>query len=148
MLPFRSAGASVGYGIALGMAEEVSAALSRFRAPRLIATTTFWDGSGPAPDALERCRAYQLDYIVDGTIQITDDQVRVKVALLDVVFDFEVIWSDYFDGQLDDLFSLQHRIASETVAQVDPEMFLRGSAFAVPVKTEIPAAHHSLLTAI
>jgi TolB-like protein len=148
VLPFRSLGAPIGDGIALGMAEEVSAALSRFRAPRLVATTTFWDGSGPAPDALTRCREYQLDYIIDGTIQIIDDQVRVNVALLDVVFDFDVVWSGYFDGKLDNLFSLQHRIASETVAQVDPDLLQRGAAFEAPVRTEVAAAHHSVLTAI
>lgn len=148
VLPFRSLGAPIGYGIALGMAEEVSAALSRFRAPRLIATATFWDGSGPAADALARCRTYQLDYIIDGTIQVIEDQVRVNVALLDVVLDFEVVWSGYFDGRLDDLFSLQHRIASETVAQVDPELFQRGPAFEAPVRTDIAEAHHSVLTAI
>ncbi|MDT7953748.1 MAG: hypothetical protein RQ966_19790, partial [Acetobacteraceae bacterium] len=43
VLPFRSVGAPLGRGIALGMAEEISAALGRFRAPRLVATATFWD---------------------------------------------------------------------------------------------------------
>jgi TolB-like protein/tetratricopeptide (TPR) repeat protein len=148
VLPFRSIGAPIGYGIALGMAEEVSAALSRLRAPRMIATATFWDGTGPASDALARCRTYQLDYIVDGSIRIIGDQIRVNVRLLDVVLDFEVIWTGHFDGQLDDLFSLQHRIAAETVAQVDPELFQRGAAFDPPVRTEVAAAHHAVLTAI
>ncbi len=148
VLPFRSTGAPVGYGIALGMAEEISAALSRFRSPRLIASATFWDGTGQAADALGRCRMYSLDYIIDGTIQVIGDQIRVNVTLLDVVLDFEVIWSGYFDGRMDDLFSLQSRIASKTVAQVDPELFARGSAFEPPGTTEIAAAHHSVLTAI
>jgi hypothetical protein len=60
-------------------------ALSRFCTPRLIATATFWDGSGPAPDAMARCRTYQLDYVIDGT------KVHVDVALLDVVQDFAVL---------------------------------------------------------
>jgi TolB-like protein len=148
VLPFRSVGTPVGHGIALGMAEEVSAALSRFRAPRLIATATFWDGSGPAADAWGRCRTYQLDYVIDGTIQVFDDKVHVNVSLLDVVLDFEVIWTGQFEGRLDELFSLQHRIASATVAQVDPELFHRWSAFEAPIRTEIAAAHHSVLTAI
>ena len=148
VLPFRSVGTPVGHGIALGMAEEVSAALSRFRAPRLIATATFWDGYGPAADAWERCQTYQLDYVIDGTIQVIDDKVHVNVNLLDVVLDFEVIWSGQFDGSSSDLFSLQHRIASATVAQVDPELFHRASAFEEPVRTEIAEAHHSVLTAI
>ena len=148
VLPFRSLGVSAGRGIALGMAEEVSAALARFCAPRLIATATFWDGSGPAADAMARCRTYQLDYIIDGTIHVRDDDIHVDVTLLDVVLDFEVIWRGRFDGKLNDLFSLQHRIALDTVSQVDPELFHRGAASEAPIKTEVAEAHQSLLTAI
>jgi TolB-like protein len=148
VLPFRSAGAPIGLGIALGMAEEVSAALCHYRAPRLIATATFWDGSGPADDAFARCRAYHLDYIVTGTIQVEDDKVLVNVELLDVVLDFEVIWNGRFEGQLNNLFSLQHQIAFDTVTQVDPELFHRGAVAEARVRTEIAAAHQSLLTAI
>ena len=148
VLPFRSLGAPLGRGIALGMAEEVSAALGRFRAPRLIATATFWDGTGPATDSMSRCRAYQLDYIIDGTIQVIENRVRVTVTLLDVVLDFEVIWSQRFEGSIEDLFSLQERIASETVAQVDPELYQRRWAAPSSVRTTIPEAHHSVLNAI
>ena len=148
VLPFRSLGVSAGLGIAFGMAEEVSAALTRFCAPRLIATATFWDGSGPAADAMARCRAYQLDYIIDGTIHVVDDDIHVDVTLLDVVLDFEVIWRGRFDGKLNDLFSLQERIAFDTVMHVDPELSHRGAVSDTPVKTEVAAAHQSLLAAI
>jgi TolB-like protein/Tfp pilus assembly protein PilF len=148
VLPFRSLGAPLGRGIALGMAEEVSAALGRFRAPRLVSTATFWDGTGPASDAMSRCRSYQLDYIIDGTIQVIDTKVRVNVNLLDVVLNFEVIWSQRFEGTLDDLFSLQDRIASETVAQVDPELHQRRWAGGGQVKTAVGEAHQLVLTAI
>ena len=148
VLPFRSLGAPIGRGIALGMAEEVSAALGRFRAPRLVATATFWDGSGPAADAMSRCRTYNLDYIIDGTIQVIGPKVRVTVTLLDVVLDFEVIWSQRFEGSLEDLFSLQDRIASETVAQVDPELYERRWAAARQPKTTVGNAHRLVLEAI
>ena len=148
VLPFRNLGAPIEYGIALGMAEEVSAALARFRIPRLIATATFWDGNGPSADAWERCRMFQLDYVVDGTIQVIDNCIHVTVTLFDVVLDFELIWRSRFEGTLDDLFSLQGRIASETIAQVDPALSGRGLEFGPPAKTEIAAAHHSVLTAI
>ena len=148
VLPFRSLGAPLSRGIALGMAEEVSAALGRFRAPRLVSTATFWDGIGPAADAMSRCRTYQLDYIIDGTIQVIENRVRVNVNLLDVVLNFEVIWSHRFDGTLDDLFSLQDRIASETVAQVDPELHQRRWAAGTHAKTAVAEAHQAVLTAI
>ncbi len=126
VLPFRSLGAPVGSRIALGMAEEISAALARFHTPRLIASATFWDGTGPAADAMARCKTYQLDYIIDGTIQVRGDKVHVDVILSDVVLDFEVVWRGRFEGLLDDLFSLQHHIAFDMVTHVDPELFLRG----------------------
>lgn len=148
VLPFRSLGAPIGRGIALGMAEEVSAALGRFRAPRLVATATFWDGIGPASDAMSRCRTYNLDYIIDGTIQVIDAKVRVTVTLLDVVLNFEVIWSQRFEGSLDDLFSLQDRIASETVAQVDPELHQRKWTTSRQPGTNMAEAHHAVLEAI
>ena len=72
----------------------------------------------------------------------------MTVTLLDVVLNFEVIWSQRFDGSLDDLFSLQDRIASETVAQVDPELHQRRWATSTVPKTIIPASHQNLLAAI
>ena len=148
VLPFRTVGASAGLGIALGMAEEVSAALTRYRAPSLIATASFWDGSGPAADAMPRCRAYQLDYLIDGTIHVFDDEIHVDVTLLDVVLDFELIWRERFEEKLNDLFSLQHRIAFDTVMHVDPDLLHRRAISETPVRTEVAAAHRSLLTAI
>jgi TolB-like protein/Tfp pilus assembly protein PilF len=148
VLPFRNRSDSATLEIGLGMAEEVSAALARFCAPRLIATATFWDGSGPVADAIARCRDYQLDYIIDGTIDVLGDRVHVDVALSDVVLDFEVLWRGRFEGNLSDLFTLQHRIAFDMVTQVDPELFHRGADTKVPVNTEVPAAHQCVLTSI
>jgi TolB-like protein len=148
VLPFRSMGAPVGYNITLGLAEEISAEVSRFRSPRLIAPATFWDGTGPVPDALARCKTYELDYVIDGTIHVNERQVRVNVTLTDVVLDFEVIWTGRFVGTLDDLFSLKERIASEVVAQLDPDLFQRGSVVAAPAGTKVAAAHHAVLVAI
>ena len=148
VFPFRSMGLSAGPGIALGMAEEISTALARFGLPRLVATATFWDGIGPASDAKSICRTHQLDYVIDGTIETKGNDIIVEVSLLDVVLDFEVVWHGHFGGTLDDLFSLQHRIAFQTVRHVDPDMS-HGSADALaPIKTEIAAAHQCVLTAI
>ena len=148
VLPFRTEGASVGLGIALGMAEEISAVLARYRTPRLIATATFWDGLGPAHDVHARCKAYHLDYIIEGVIHVQGDTVHVEVTLSDVVLDFEAVWRGHFNGQLSDLFSLQYKIAYDMITQVDPELFHDGSASEPLVKTEVAGAHQSVLKAI
>jgi tetratricopeptide (TPR) repeat protein len=97
---------------------------------------------------MARCKTYQLDYIIDGTIRVVDDKVHVDVILSDVVLDFEVVWRGRFEGELDDLFSLEHRIAFDMVTHVDPELFLRGSASEPSIRTEVAAAHQFVLTAI
>jgi TolB-like protein len=148
VLPFRSLGTPLEGGLSLGMAEEISAALARFRMPRLIATGSFWDGSGPVPDALARCREYNLDYVISGTIQASGQRIRVTVTLLDVGMDFEVIWASRFEGTTADLFTLQDTIASQTVAQIDPELLLRHQFRGEAVRTANAAAHQSVLTAI
>jgi TolB-like protein len=148
VLPFRAAGTAVASAIALGLAEEISAAISRFGSPRLIAPATFWDGTGPAEDVLGRARLYDLDYVMEGTLEVDDDVVRTRVVLLDVMLGFEVIWTGHLTGTLDDLFSLQHRIAAEVVRQLDPDLFQRGPELAPPLPTSFPVAHRLVLTAI
>jgi TolB-like protein len=148
VLPFRSLGSQLEGGLSLGMAEEISAALARFRMPRLIATGSFWDGSGPSEDALARCRTYNLDYVISGTIQTSGARVRVTVSLLDVSMDFEVIWASRFDGTTADLFTLQDTIASQTVAQIDPELLHRHQYRGEAAQAPNAAAHQALLTAI
>ncbi len=148
VLPFRGVGEPMANGIALGMAEEISAALSRFHAPRMIATATFWDGAGPVEDAFGRCRVYQLDYAIDGRIEVTDDHVLLTVSIFDVVLDFEAIWVGEFEGRLGDLYSLQNRVVSEVVAQIDPGMFHYEIAPGPLSKTQSAVAHRSVLTAM
>jgi len=148
VLPFHSVGAPLGQGIALGMAEEISALLARFRAPHLIATVTFWKDGGLVKNWAEQCKIYRLDYVVEGTIEVAGDRAQVTVRLQDVVLNFEPIWVGRFEGPVNDLFSLQDRIASGTVAQIDPELFHRTSAFVPAGRTEVAAAHQSVLTAI
>jgi TolB-like protein len=148
VLPFRSIGASAEPGIALGLAEEISAALARFGLPRLIASASFWDGSGPVADVRTICQSYHLDYVIDGTIHIADENIHVDVSLVDVVLGFEKIWQRHFEGSLRDLFSLQHDIAFETVSQIEPDISQRHVQVLSTVTTSIARSHWSVLTAI
>ena len=148
VLPFRCLGMPAENGLSLGIAEEVSAALAKFRMPRLIATGSFWDGSGAAADSLARCREYNLDYAINGTIQVSGQRIRVTVTLLDVAMDFEVIWASRFEGTTEDLFTLQDKIAAQTVAQIDPELLQRQPYRNQAVQTPDAAAHQALLAGI
>ena len=148
VLPFRAAGGKDSHSIAFGMSEEISALISRFRSPRLVAPATFWDGTGPAADVLSRCKMYELDYVLEGTLEIDCGEVRASIVLMDVPLDFEVIWNGTISGTVDDLFSLQHKIATEAVRQIDPGLSERVPTFTPRKETTVPFAHSLVLGAI
>jgi tetratricopeptide (TPR) repeat protein len=70
------------------------------------------------------------------------------VTLLDVSMDFEVIWASRFEGTTADLFTLQDTIASQTVAQIDPELLQRHQFRGESVQAPNAVAHQAVLTAI
>ena len=69
-------------------------------------------------------RTFGLDFLLDGSIQRVRNRLRITVRLLDLRAGNQVVWARRFDRQSNDLLSLQDEIASEVVAQIDPEILL------------------------
>ncbi len=93
-----------------GLAEEISAAVSRFR----------WISC--FVDARPETTA---DYLLDSTLQCSGERMRIIVRLLDLHQGSDVVWAHRFDRKVDDVLRLQGEIAAETAAQIDPELLLR-----------------------
>ncbi len=69
-------------------------------------------------------RAFGIDFLLDGTVQRSRNKLRITLRLLDLRAGNQVVWARRFDRQADDLLSVQDEIASEVVAQIDPEILL------------------------
>ncbi len=172
VMPFRPLGLPADnageIALCVGLAEEITTALGRFRGIFLIASSSLLARSAHnlearAGWALLR-KELRLDFLLDGTVQRGGEQVRVNVRLLDLraadpespTPGGEVVWSRRFDRPATDLLALQDEIAAETVAQVDPALMLRAARLSKPSSTsdeptlEIGAvsAHEMLLRAI
>ena len=123
--PFRSFDDKSSAVLALGLAEEITTALARFRWFFLVASPTLADLRGePAQDS-PAWRDLALDFLLDGSIQRSGAAVRVSARLLDLHAGPEVVWAARFDRPATDLLTLQDDIAAETVAQIDPAILLR-----------------------
>lgn len=96
-----------------GLAEEMTAAISRFR----------WITCVPATSSLADGIS-QTEYLLDSALQCCGDRIRLIVRLLDVLSGSNVIWAGRFDRQLGDLLTLQAEIVGEIAAQIDPELLL------------------------
>jgi TolB-like protein len=93
-----------------GLAEEVTAAVSRFR----------WISS-----FVEAMYDPTAGYLLDSTLQYSGNRLRIIARLLDLHAGNEVIWARRLDRPMDDLLLLQGEVAAELAAQIDPELLLR-----------------------
>jgi TolB-like protein len=110
--------------LAPGLAEEITAALSRCRWMAVVSSASlarFMLDSGN--DGSIR-RAFGTDFLIDGTFQRERDRLRITLRLLDLRAGDQVVWARRFDQTGDQLLSLQDEIASEVAAQIDPAMLL------------------------
>jgi DNA-binding SARP family transcriptional activator/TolB-like protein len=134
--------------LSLGLAEEITTALSRFRWISCVASTSLAALAGEPHDGTLWGRL-DLDFMLDGTVQRSGGHVRITSRLLDMRENGAVIWARRFDREMTDILTLQDEIAAETVAQVDPELLLReGERFGNRPPPPDPAAYELMLRAI
>jgi DNA-binding winged helix-turn-helix (wHTH) protein/TolB-like protein len=74
----------------------------------------------PEQDAVEAGRILGVDAVLDGSIQIAGDRVRISTTLLSVR-DSKQIWSQQFDEKLTDIFAVQDSISERVVAALKLE---------------------------
>ncbi len=108
--------------LAMGLAEEITSSLSRFRWLSIVSTSSLVQSVADGRDDTALRNALGLDYLIDGTVQRAGDRIRIAPRLIDLRDGNQVVWTRRFDRTMDDLLSLQDEVASETVAQIEPEV--------------------------
>ena len=106
----------------MGLAEEITSSLSRFRWLSIVSTSSLVQSVADGRDDTALRNALGLDYLIDGTVQRAGDRIRIAPRLIDLRDGNQVVWTRRFDRTMDDLLSLQDEVASETVAQIEPEV--------------------------
>ena len=110
--------------LAPGLTEEITTALARFRWMFVVASNSLARFAAENRDEMAIRRTFGIDFLLDGSIQRVRNRIRITVRLLDLRAGNQVVWARRFDRQSNDLLSLQDEIASEVVAQIDPEILL------------------------
>lgn len=121
----RVIGPDVDAALSVGLAEEVTMALARFRWISCVSGGSLAATGGESGEPGLRWADLDLDLVLDGTIQRGGNRVRVTVRLLDVRAGEAVIWANRFDHDASDTLTVQDRVASAIVAQVDPLLLVR-----------------------
>jgi DNA-binding SARP family transcriptional activator/TolB-like protein len=129
VVPLRTIGEEREDGLGIGLAEEISAGLSRFRWISCLPATLRPSGTpaghsgGDSADAADNgWSSVEADLILDGTIQRSQSRVRIIVRLVDMRAGGEIVWAARFDRDMTDALALQDELGAAIVAQVDPEL--------------------------
>lgn len=103
-----------------GMVVEIVTALSRFRTLFVIASgssLSYRDVAGRLP---EIARELGVRFLLEGSVRKAGDRVRIAVQLVDSHEGAREVWVERFDDTLEDIFSLQDRVAGAVASQIEP----------------------------
>jgi adenylate cyclase len=126
VLPFWTLGEHSSPYVAAGLVEEVSIALSRFRwlfvlanasAAAIAAQTTGRD----AADGVATGRKLGIRYLVDGSLDQTEDSIVVRCRLVETATGRQV-WQERFTGESGDILRLYEVITSAIAAAIEPRL--------------------------
>jgi DNA-binding SARP family transcriptional activator len=134
--------------IGIGLAEEITAALAHSRAMFLVSSAALARLAAQTRDEAALRRTFDLQYLLDGTVQRPQGRLRISLRLLDLRAGSQVVWSHRFDRYGDDLLALQDEIAAETAAQIDAEIPRLEARYVTFPPGLQPAAHDLTLRAL
>ena len=112
-----------------GVAEDVIAALSRFRWFFVIARTASFAFRGRAVAANEIAHLLGVRYVLTGSVRKSGDRVRISTQLVDGS-NATQLWAGRYEFQLEDIFSVQDDITAQVVGAIEPELLKAESASA------------------
>jgi TolB-like protein len=101
-----------------GLTDEVTSGLSRITALRVTSRTSAMTFKGTSQDVGAISRALGVRYLLEGSVRRSADRLRITARLIDAPAD-QLLWTDTWDGSLDDVFSMQERLARVIVGALE-----------------------------
>ena len=104
-----------------GIAEDVTAALSRYPSLFVIARSSSLTYKSRAVDVKEVGRELGVRYVLEGSLRKSGDRIRVTAQLVEAETGRHV-WADRYDRDLADIFAVQDEIAQVVTIAIAPEI--------------------------
>jgi adenylate cyclase len=95
-----------------GITEKISAVLSHILQLMVIARNSTFAYKGKSINVQQIGYELGAQYVIEGSIQKSDDRVRITVQLIDTKSGHHM-WAERYDRELKDIFKLQDEIAIE-----------------------------------
>lgn len=104
-----------------GVVEDIIAAMSRMSSLFVIARNSSFAYKDRAVDVKQVGRELGVRYVVEGSVRKSADRVRLTGQLVDATAGTN-LWSERFDGRIDDIFALQDQMTENVVWAIAPQL--------------------------
>lgn len=127
-----------------GIAEEIIYALNHVEQLRVVARTSSFSFKGKDLDTREIGRRLNVDTLLEGSVRKSGDRLRVIAQLVNVSDGYH-LWSERFDRQIEDVFSIQDEIALTIVDRLKVKLVASERALLTKRYTEDQEAYNLYL---
>jgi TolB-like protein/class 3 adenylate cyclase len=119
-----------------GITDDLTTDLSRIRHIFVIARNTAFTYRNKPIDARQIGRELGVRYVLEGSVQRSENQIRVNAQLIDAETNAH-LWAERFDRDRSDLFALQNEITTRIAVALDQEL--------VAAEAARPSERHDVL---
>ena len=107
--------------LADGITEDIITVLTRFRWFRVIGRNSSFVYKGKSVDSKQIARDLGVQYVLEGSVRRSSEQVRVSVQLVDATSATQ-IWGDRYSMEMTEIFAVQDAIAERIAGAIEPEL--------------------------
>jgi len=127
-----------------GMQDALIAELAQIGSLRVISKTSSLHHRSGARPLPAFARALQLDVVVEGSVRLEGDRVRITVRLIDALHD-QHLWAQSYEPQLRDVLSWQSEVVRSIAEQIEVTVTPGEDARLKQVHSIDPEAHAAYL---
>lgn len=111
ILPFRNSSSEDGNEfLCYGITEELITLISANKYLRVISRKSAFAFKGQTISSSDLRKELGVDFIVEGTVRLSDQKIRINAELIDSKNDLQ-LWSGKWDRNVDSIFDLEDEIA-------------------------------------
>lgn len=103
-----------------GITEDIITALSKFRWFFVIARNSTFTFKGKQIEVKQVAKDLGVRYVLEGSVRKAGKKVRITAQLIDAPSGYHV-WAERYDGNLEDIFTVQDEITHKIVRSVGSE---------------------------
>ena len=117
-----------------GITEHIITSLSKVPYIFVIARNSTFAYKGKSVKIQQIAEELAVRYVLEGSVQRSDDRVRITVQLIDAITGYH-LWAENYDRKLTDIFAMQDEIAIKIMAELQVELTAADLGRLSPKKT-------------